>query len=205
MKSTFTLLSVLLFTITTAQTRFRVIETEAENLQGIYSLVDEYGKTLKVLDTAKYSISMNDDSLGYFAVFGKKDQPGWSAIDVNEDVLFQVFNTSFGEPSPDYLIEGKIRIINNEDKIGFANEKGEIIIAPQFEIATSFYNGKAIIGEKCKKIAWGGHKNETDCHHYSITCEYQGYINEKGTILKLGNYTFEEIKEETGWKTYEEQ
>ncbi|WLD23485.1 WG repeat-containing protein [Flavobacterium dauae] len=199
MKFTLILLSVFPFNIVTAQTKFKVVETEAENWQSIYSLVDEYGKTLKVLDTAKYSISMNDDSLGYFAVFGKKDQPGWSAIDVNENVLFQVFNTSFGEPSPDYLIEGKIRIINNEDKIGFANEKGEIIIAPQFEIATSFYNGKAIIGEKCKKNAWGGHKNETDCHHYSITCEYQGYINEKGTILKLGNYTFEEIKEEIKW------
>ncbi len=203
MKFTLTLLSVLLFNIVTAQTKFKVVGTEIENWRNIYSLVDEYGKTLKVLDTAKYYISMNDDTLGYFAIFGKKNSPGWSAIDVNENILFQVFNTSFGEPSPDYLIENKIRIIDNEDKIGFANEKGEIIIEPQFEIATSFYNGKAIIGKKCKKIPWGNHEDENGCHHYSITCEYQGYIDEKGTILKLGNYTFDEIKEEIDWKIYD--
>lgn len=203
MKFTLTLLSVFLFNIVTAQTKFKVVETETENWRNIYSLVDEYGKTLKVLDTAKYYISMNDDTLGYFAIFGKKNSPGWSAIDVNENILFQVFNTSFGEPSPDYLIENKIRIIDNEDKIGFANEKGEIIIEPQFEIATSFYNGKAIIGKKCKKIPWGNHEDENGCHHYSITCEYQGYIDEKGTILKLGNYTFDEIKEEIDWKIYD--
>jgi len=203
MKFTLTLLSVLLFNIVTAQTKFKVVGTEIENWRNIYSLVDEYGKTLKVLDTAKYYISMNDDTLGYFAIFGKKNSPGWSAIDVNENILFQVFNTSFGEPSPDYLIENKIRIIDNEDNIGFANEKGEIIIEPQFEIATSFYNGKAIIGKKCKKIPWGNHEDENGCHHYSITCEYQGYIDEKGTILKLGNYTFDEIKEEIDWKIYD--
>lgn len=203
MKFTLTLLSVLLFNIVTAQTKFKVVGTEIENWRNIYSLVDEYGKTLKVLDAAKYYISMNDDTLGYFAIFGKKNSPGWSAIDVNENILFQVFNTSFGEPSPDYLIENKIRIIDNEDKIGFANEKGEIIIEPQFEIATSFYNGKAIIGKKCKKIPWGNHEDENGCHHYSITCEYQGYIDEKGTILKLGNYTFDEIKEEIDWKIYD--
>lgn len=203
MKFTLTLLSVFIFNIITAQTKFKVVGTETENWRNIYSLVDEYGKTLKVLDTAKYYISMNDDTLGYFAIFGKKNSPGWSAIDVNENILFQVFNTSFGEPSPDYLIENKIRIIDNEDKIGFANEKGEIIIEPQFEIATSFYNGKAIIGKKCKKIPWGNHEDENGCHHYSITCEYQGYIDEKGTILKLGNYTFDEIKEEIDWKIYD--
>lgn len=203
MKFTLTLLSVFIFNIITAQTKFKVVGTETENWRNIYSLVDEYGKALKVLDTAKYYISMNDDTLGYFAVFGKKNSPGWSAIDVNENILFQVFNTSFGEPSPDYLVENKIRIIDNEDKIWFANEKGEIIIEPQFEIATSFYNGKAIIGKKCKKIPWGNHEDENGCHHYSITCEYQGYIDEKGTILKLGNYTFDEIKEEIDWKIYD--
>ena len=206
MKFTLTLISIFLFNIVTAQTKFKVVVTETENWRNIYSLVDEYGKTLKVLDTTKYytSMNMNDDTFRYFAIFGIKNHPGWSAIDINENILFQVFNTSFGEPSPDYLIENKIRIIGNENKIGFANEKGEIIIEPQFEIATSFYNGKAIIGKKCKKIPWGDHEDENGCHHYSIKCEYQGFIDEKGTILKLRNYTFDEIKEEIDWQTYDE-
>ena len=70
---------------------------------------------------------------------------------------------------------------------------------------TSYHNGKAIIGEKCKKVPWKEHAKEEDCQHYSIVCENFGYINEKGEILKLGNYTFEEIKKEIDWKADERE
>jgi len=59
MKFTLILLSVFTFNIVTAQTKFKVVETEAENWQSIYSLVDEYGKTLKVLDTNENKIRIN--------------------------------------------------------------------------------------------------------------------------------------------------
>ncbi|MBU8882075.1 WG repeat-containing protein [Kaistella sp. DKR-2] len=103
------------------------------------------------------------------------------------------------------VCENKIRIIDSEDKIGFANEYGKILIKPQFEIATSFHKGKAIVGEKCKKIPWDEHAKEGDCHHYSIVCENQGFINENGEILKLGKYQFEDIVNEINWKPDDEE
>ena len=205
MRLKFIILSILFLSKLSAQTRFKVEQKETETWRSIYSLIDEKNDLIKVLDSSKYYITFNFDNYGYFAIFGKKGSPGWTAIDAKENILFQVYNTSFGEPSPDYLIENKIRIIDSENKIGFANEKGQIVIKPQFEIVTSFHNGKAIIGEKCKKVPWKEHAKEEDCQHYSIVCENFGYINEKGEILKLGNYTFEEIKKEIDWKADERE
>lgn len=188
-----------------AQIKFKIVENETDTWRSIYSLVDENNKTIKVLDSASYLMAWSGFEYGYFAVVAKKGSKGhgWPAIDANEKVLFHVYNTSFGEPSPDYLIENKIRIIDKNEKIGFANQLGEIIIKPQFEMVTSFHNGYAIIGEKCKKIPWGNHEHGDGCNHYSIECERHGYIDEKGKIIKLGDFTFEQIREEINWK-YEE-
>jgi len=192
MKNLLILLLLIINTSVQAQTKFKLVEKETDTWRSIYSLVDENNKTLKVLDSAKYYISFSGFEYSYFAVIAKTGSKnyGWPAIDANKNILFYVYNTSFGEPSPDYLIENKIRIIDESKKIGFANEKGEIIIIPQFEIVTSFHNGYAIIAEKCKKTPWGNHEHNDGCNHYSIECEKHGYIDEKGKIIKLGNFTF---------------
>lgn len=184
------------------QTSFKIKEVATKDWKSIYCMVDEAGKTIKVLDTAKYIISFNDESYRYFAVFGIKGEKEWCAIDSNEKILFKVYNTSFGEPSPDEIIDNKIRIVDKNNKIGFADYKGNIIIKPQFEVATSFYEGKAIIGKKCDKVPWElpEEQNHSDCHHYSMVCKKHGFINNKGEIIELGNYTFEEIQKKIDWK-----
>ncbi len=182
-----------------AQKKFKIDSKETNTWKSIYLINDEKGNLIKQLDSSKYSVSFNDDNLRYFAVFLIKNRRGWSAIDSNEKFLFEVYNQG-DEVNPDNLIENKIRIIDENKKIGFANEKGQIIIKPQFEIVTSFYNGKAIIAESCKKIQWNAHAEENDCHHYSIECKRHGYINEKGEIIESGNYTFEEIQKKINWK-----
>ncbi|MDB5120625.1 MAG: hypothetical protein JWN56_1843 [Sphingobacteriales bacterium] len=189
---------------TYGQKKFKVEVKETGTWRDIYCLIDEQGKVIRQLDTSKYYVSFNNDQYAYFAVFGKKGSSGWTAIDANENELFKVYNTSFGEPSPDYLIENKIRIVDVNENIGFANNKGEIIIKPQFKIATSFHKGKAIIGQTCKKVPWDAHAKESDCHHYSIICEKHGYINEKGDLLKIGNYSFDMIMKEIDWKMPDE-
>ena len=182
-----------------AQKKFKIDTKETKTWKEIYLINDEKGNLIKQLDSSKYSVSFNDNSLRYFAVFLIKNQRGWSAIDSNEEILFEVYNQG-DEINPDNLIENKIRIIDDNLKIGFANEKGKIIIKPQFEIVTSFHNGKAIIAENCEKIPWNAHAEESDCHHYSVECKKYGYINEKGKIIELGNYTFEEIQKKINWK-----
>ena len=189
-----------------AQTKFKLVEKETDTWRSIYSLVDENNKTLRVLESTKYYMPLSCFEFGYFAVIAKMGSKnhGWPAVDANENIIFYVYNTSIGEPGPDYLIENKMRIIDENKKIGFANEKGEIIIKPQFEIVTSFHNGYAIIAEKCKKIPWENHEHNDGCNHYSIKCERHCYINVKGEIIKLGDFTFEQIMEEIKWKPDEQ-
>lgn len=204
MKAFCIIIIIFLSTSFSAQIKFKVVEVRHNNGLGEYSMIDEKGKLIKKLDSSKYLMTFSPETYGYFAVFVKKNSLGWTAIDANENILFQVYNTTFGEPSPDYVIENKIRIIDKNEKIGFANEKGKIIIPPKFEIASHFHNGKAIIGEKCQKIPWGNHSEEGGCKHFVTKCENHGYINEKGEIMKLGKYDFEEIKKEIRWKSVEE-
>jgi|SRR5690606_29675052 len=199
MKHLFLLLFLFVNVNLQAQTKFKIVESDGEDALITYTFVDENDQTLKILDSQKYYTAFYDLDYGHFAVVGIKGSPGWFAIDVHENVLFRVYNTSFGEPSPDYLIENKIRIIDNNEKIGFANEKGKIIIKPQFELASSFHNGYAIIAENCNKTPWPGHEN-CDCHHYSMECKKHGYIDEKGNIIKFGDYTVDQIIDEIGWQ-----
>ena len=44
---------------------------------------------------------------------------------------------------PDYLSEGLMRIQDSSGKIGYADEKGEIVISPQFAFGYPFKNGHA--------------------------------------------------------------
>ena len=182
-----------------AQKKFKIDINETETRKSIHLINDEKGNLIKQLDNSKYIVSFNDNSLRYFAVFLIKNQKGWSAINSKEKILFEVYNQG-DEISPDVLVENKIRIIDLNQKIGFANEKGKIVIKPQFEIVTPFYNGKAIIGENCEEIPWNAHGEESDCHHYSIECKKYGYINEKGKIVEIGNYSFKEIQKKINWK-----
>ena len=182
------------------QKKFKVVVKETETWRSIYSFVDTKGKTFRQLDTSNYYTCFTTDTYVYFAIFGKKDFKGWAAMNSEEKVVFNVYNTSFGEPTPDDIIENKIRIVDSNNLIGFANKKGQIIIKPKFEIATSFYNGKAIIGQNCEKVLWGEHLKESDCHHYSIVCKRHGYINEKGVVKKIGAFSFEKIVKEINWK-----
>ena len=185
------------------QEKFKIKVEAGPNWKSMYYIINEKGEIIKQLDSTKYIISFNRDNYESFAVFGIKGERGWSAIDINEKKLFEVYNTSFGEPTPDQIVENKIRIVDENNKIGFADNKGKIIIKPQFEIATTFHKGKAIIGKGCEKIPWDEHAKEEDCQHFSIVCKKHGYINEKGEEITLGNFTFEEIQKKIKWKAPE--
>jgi len=180
---------------------FRVEERETGTWKMIFDIVDSKGHKIKTLDTSKYaSINLNNQKLGYFAVFMIADTPGIFAIDIDEKILFEVYNREVGVPYPDELSEDKIRIVDNDDRVGFANEFGQVVIEPQFEVATSFNKAKAIIGRKCRKIPWHTDDGEKgDCIHNSIECKEYGYIDKDGAIKKIGQFTFDEIQKEINW------
>lgn len=201
MKYYFLLMLLSFLTNGISQEKFKIRTEETANWKSIYYLINKKGETIKQLDSTKYLFSFNGYRYKSFAIFNIKGESGWCAIDSNEKILFKVYNTSFGEPSPDELVENKIRIVDENNKIGFADSSGKIIIKPQFEIASSFNKGKAMIGESCEKIPWNQHAKEDDCHHYSIVCKKHGYINKKGEILLLGDFSFEEIQQKIKWKS----
>ena len=202
MKYLICLLIFLSFINASAQEKFKIKEVEGKDYKSAYYIVNEKGKAVKQLDTTKYLMCFTQEKYGYFAIFLIKGYSSWCAIDINEKILFNVYNTSYGEPSPDELRENKIRIVDENEKLGFADYKGNIIIKPQYEAASSFYKDKAIIGEKCSKIPWGDHEEEAGgCHHYSIDCTRAGYINTKGSIIEIGDFTFEEMAKKIKWKS----
>jgi hypothetical protein len=178
-------------TVSFSQDKFKVLYLN--NDYKTHYLANESNTIIKKLDST-YSIAYDPESFAHFKIFAIQGEKGWCAIDINEKILFKVFNTEIGTPSPDDLTNGLIRI-EQDSLIGFANEMGEIVIQPKFEIATSFENGYAIIGKRCKKVPWDENHNEQGCNHYSIVCDQHGYIDLKGNIIEFGEFTFEEIAE----------
>jgi hypothetical protein len=162
-----------------------------------YFLLNKHGDTVLKLEPSKYFVCFSD-TVENFLVVSPRKRKGWWAIDLKENYLFQVYNTSIGEPSPDELHNGKIRIVDSSKKIGFANDKGQIIFKPQFEFATAFSQGKAIIGQLCEKVPWDKHQDSTDAH-YSIICQKYGYINEQGKIIELSEISYDELVKKINW------
>lgn len=72
-------------------------------------------------------------------------------INKNEEELFEVF---WYDNGPDYIQDGLFRI-KKDDKIGYANEAGEIIIEPQYKCAQPFENGQAQVAYKCDLVEDG--------------------------------------------------
>ena len=76
----------------------------------------------------------------------------WVIMDSKKTVLYDVFIYDNG---PDYESEGLIRVVKN-GKIGYADAKTyAIVIAPQFDCAFPFENGKAKVSTKCKTVKEG--------------------------------------------------
>lgn len=65
---------------------------------------------------------------------GKKEY----AVDKNGEFLFYPY---YYDNGPDDLQEGLFRITDKNNKVGFANAKGEIIIKPKYDFASSFTMG----------------------------------------------------------------
>jgi hypothetical protein len=155
-----------------------------------YYVLDSKNDTIIKLDTAKYFVCF-DEEFEHFLTVAPKGRSGWWAINLNENYLFQVYNTSHGEPSPDILKYGMIRIVDANGKIGYADEYGKVVIKPQFEKASSFYKKYAIIGEDCHKVPWD--TSDVICEHFSIECSRYGYIDKKGNVIEFGDYSYNEL------------
>lgn len=75
----------------------------------------------------------------------------------------------------DYICEGVRRIVDRNGKIGYADEKGNVVIAPRFAFAFPFEDGMA-------KATYKGYEVSEGEHFRWISPEWF-YIDHEGNIL----------------------
>lgn len=117
-----------------------------------YGYVNQKGDT--VIPIGKYANCFTTKFRTFAWVYDKNLTAGKVvAIDKNERILFEAYMFDNGT---DYTSEGLFRIIRN-GKIGFANENGEVVIAPVYACADEFRNGKARVALECTLQPMGEH------------------------------------------------
>lgn len=131
--------------------------------------VNEKGDTVIPLD--RYLCYT--DKFEYYAIVFDIEKNKLIGIDKNQKKLFEaVFST---EMEPISESDGRILIVSN-DKYGYANHKGEIVIQPKYSCAESFYKGKARVSNQCRKS-----KDE----HYMWESDNWIYIDKCGNEIPI--------------------
>lgn len=89
--------------------------------------------------TTYHKNTFGEVSYNRFGLASIISEDGWVVINKKKKVLHKVFMYDNG---PDYISEGMYRIIEN-GKMGFANEKGKVVIAPKYDFVWPFEKGTA--------------------------------------------------------------
>lgn len=108
------------------------------------ALLNERGDTIAPFGRFDYCFFETTHTFG--SVYDSQ-RGGFYALDATGKELYEVFGFDNG---PDYVEEGLFRIVIDE-KIGYANEDGEIVIQPQYSCAYPFEDGKAMVTFNCTK------------------------------------------------------
>ncbi|MEZ4885206.1 MAG: WG repeat-containing protein [Chitinophagales bacterium] len=109
-----------------------------------FAFVNTKGDT--IIPYKKYSHNWTDTLKTFAIVFDEKSTDSEVvAIDRHENVLFDVY---MFDNAPDEASEGLFRVKRN-DKVGYANTRGEIKIPCQYKCAFPFENGKAKVAYHC--------------------------------------------------------
>lgn len=129
--------------------------------------VNQHGDT--VIPIGKYQYCFLDTVTTYAIVGDSSDVYG---IDQKENRLYEVY---WFDNGPDDLKYGLFRIIRN-GKIGYANQKGQIVIKPQFDCANQFKNGIAKVTFDCVL--------QKDGEYITMQSDNWIYIDKSGKKLK---------------------
>jgi hypothetical protein len=131
----------------------------------------------------KYAMCYTDTFRNYAIIL--KLSNGFIGIDKQENKLFTVYPFDNG---PDYISDGTFRIVEN-NRIGFADTSGRIIIKPIFYFSFEFIDGLAIVNI-------GGHQEKSGS---DAACEHYIWVGGKwGVIDKTGKYVLD-LKYNYNW------
>ncbi len=123
----------------------------------------------KIVIKPKYE-SVGTDTLYNIAFVVLHDS--WVAINKKDSVLLTPYIFDNG---PDYLEDGLFRFVEN-NKIGFANAKGQKIIPARFDFASPFSEGLAA-------FSVGGKMEKSGEEHSIWNGGLWGFVNKKGQVV----------------------
>jgi hypothetical protein len=121
----------------------------------------------------RYLKELSFDSQGLAAVLSNKE--GWMYINRRGRVV--ISGVPVMDNGADWFHDGLVRIVRN-DKYGFANRKGQVVIPPIYDGALNFEKGRATVCKGCKSAC-----AEPDCEYHSFKGGQWFQINTKGTVL----------------------
>jgi hypothetical protein len=151
-------------------TLFRVSNNEYETGE-VFGYINQKGDT--VIPSGRFIHSFSDTIVNYGIVIEKVgDRHDLIGINQKGQRLYEVF---WFDNGPDMVSEGMFRILQNE-KIGYADTTGKIIIKPQFACATPFSNGQAQVAFDCEQLT------DTD-EHTRMESDNWFYIDKKGNRI----------------------
>lgn len=138
----------------------------------VYSYVNRSGDT--IIPPNKYFMAYTDTikTIGFVSKKGE----GVIAINTNDEKLFKVYPFDNG---PDYVKEGLFRMVGENGLIGFADMNGKIVISPQFDNITPFFDGLAAFCEDCLYKA----KNDDPKVRGVRIKGAWGFVDKKGDIV----------------------
>ncbi len=146
--------------------------------------LDFYGyrdRTGRVVIPARYQIAGEFSRYGIAPV---ADESGWQYIDVAGRTVVRPFLVDNG---PDDFQEGLARF-QEGGRFGYFDERGRIVIQPQFDFAASFCGGRAAFCFGCVKTM--------DGEHSRYTGGKWGFIDREGRMVIPAQ--FDEVREFQG-------
>lgn len=135
---------------------------ESDEMVSLSGYLNSKGDT--IIPIGKYDYYYND-TIRSFGMVVEKGTGKILGIDQNGTELYEVFNYDNG---PDEIQSGLFRIIKNE-KIGYADPDGKIIIEPQFACAYPFDGDFAKVSDDCETVKEGEHAMWESENWYQIT------------------------------------
>jgi len=132
---------------------------------GIWGYRSEDGR---VVIEPRYDVAQPFSENGIAAV---ADSGGWSYIDPTGRTVVRPYVYDNG---PDPFGEGLARCVVG-GKVGFFDERGRVVIEPQFDFASPFHEGLAAVCNGCREIK--------EDEHRRVEGGTWGYINPTGNIV----------------------
>lgn len=112
---------------------------------------------------AQYLKELDFDRYGLAVVLSH--QEGWMYVDRNGRVL--ITGVALMDNWADEFHDGLVRVVKN-GKWGFANRRGRVVIAPIYDGAMNFENGRATVCRGCKSVGDGEHDYFSGGNWYEI-------------------------------------